>query len=558
MRPTAQLATCCFHGHSLKKFMRFTSCVSVVIAGLSLMGCSKPESRVAQGNRDQVLHLGNLSEPTDLDPHVVTSMQNFYVISALFEGLTGYNPKDASPEPALAERWDVSEDGTVYTFHLRKTAKWSNGDPVTAHDFVKTYRRILSPGVASEYSYLHENLIKNAAAFVKGEVKDFAQVGYLAVDDHTLRLTLVGPAPYFPGMLSHHSWYPLHLPTIEKFGGADKRGTGWTRPGNFVGNGPFTLKDWKVNQVIRVVKSETYWDQATVKLKELNFYPIESADTEERAFRSGQLHVTSTLPTGKVDGYRDSKSELYQSHPFFGTFFLRFNTKVKPLEDPRVRRALALTIDRSGIVKTVLRAGQLPAFSLVPPNLPGYQGRPGFTNDVELGRKLIAEAGFPKGEGFPKLEFLFNTTDANKQLAEAMQQMWKRELGIEVTLVNQEAKVYQASMVAGDYQIARYAWIGDYLDPSSFLDMMMTTSGNNQTGWSNTDYDRLMTAAGREGDALKRAALMQQAESILMTEMPVAPVYYYTRNYLRQPNVKGWDANLLDIHPYKYVWLEAQ
>lgn len=537
--------------------MRCLHIALIPLIGLGLAGCSKPESRVELGNREQILHLGNLSEPTDLDPHVVTSMQNYYVISPLFEGLTGYNPKDATPEPALAERWEISTDGKVYTFRLRPQAKWSNGDPVTAHDFVRTYRRILSPGVASEYSYLH-HLVKNAEAFAKGELKDFSQVGYEAVDDHTFRITLKAATPYFLGMLSHHAWYPLHLPTIEKFGGVDRRGTDWTRPGNFVGNGPFKLKDWKVNQVVTVEKSDTYWDRERVRLKAINFYPIESADTEERAFRSGQLHVTSTIPTGKVDSYRESNSELFQSRPFFGTFFLRFNTKAKPLDDARVRRALALTIDRSGIVKTILRSGQLPAYSLVPPNLPGYQGKPGFTNDVELARKLLAEAGFPNGTGFPRLEFLFNTTEANKQLAEAMQQMWKRELNIEVSLMNQEAKVYQASMVAGDYQIARYAWIGDYLDPSSFLDMMTSTSGNNQTYWSNAEYDRLIAASSHEMDAAKRVSLMQEAEALLMAEMPVVPVYYYTRNYLRQPNVKGWDANLLDIHPYKYVWLEGR
>ncbi|HAV64791.1 MAG TPA: peptide ABC transporter substrate-binding protein [Verrucomicrobiales bacterium] len=517
--------------------------------------CSKRETRVEIGNREQILHLGNLSEPTDLDPHVVTSQQNFYIISSLFEGLTGHNPKDASPMPALAERWDISEDGTAYTFHLRPQAKWSNGDPVTAHDFVRTYRRILSPGVASEYSYLHF-VVKNAEAYANGEVEEFSQVGYEAVDDHTLRFTLRAPTPYFLGMLNHHSWYPLHLPTIEKFGGTDRRGSDWTRVGNFVGNGPFKLKEWKVNQVITVEKSDTYWDKDAVRLQEINFYPIESADTEERAFRSGQLHVTSSIPTSKIDTYRAENPELLQIHPFFATYFLRFNVKVKPLDDPRVRRALNLTIDREGIIKTILRSGQIPAFNLTPPNIPGYTAKPAFTNDVELARQLLAEAGYPEGRGFPGLEYLFNTNDAHKQIAEALQQMWKRHLGIDITLVNQEAKVYQATMVAGDYQIARYAWVGDYLDPSSFLDMMTTTSGNNQTGWSNAEYDRLIMESGRERDPVRRAELFQQAETILLTELPIAPIYFYTRNNLRLPSVKGWQPNLLDIHPYKFLWLE--
>lgn len=537
----------------MRKLLQLCGALAVLV----LAGCSKPETRVEQGNREQVLHIGNLSEPTDLDPHVVTSLQNFYIVSALFEGLTGHNPTNASPVPALAERWDISDDGTVYTFHLRKSARWSNGEPLTAHDFLKTYRRVLSPGVASEYRYLHENLIKNAAAFVRGEVKDFAEVGYQAVDDHTLRMTLVTPSGYFLGKLNHHAFYPVHLPTIEKFGGAEKRGTDWTRPENFVGNGPFVLKEWKVNEVITVGRSDTYWDRENVRLQEIRFYPIESAETEERAFRSGQLHVTASIPTGKIDTYRQENSGLLQIEPFFATYFLRFNVKVKPLDDARVRRALTLVIDREGIIRTVLRAGQTPAFNLTPPNIPGYTAQPGFTNDVALAKQLLAEAGYPNGQGFPKLEYLFNTNEGHKQIAEALQQMWKQQLGIDVTLVNQEAKVYVATMAAGDYQIARYGWVGDYLDPSSFLDMMATTSGNNQTGWSNAEYDRLLVAASRESGSTRRAELMQQAETILLNELPIAPIYFYTRNYLRVPSVKGWDANLLDIHPYKHVWLEG-
>jgi oligopeptide transport system substrate-binding protein len=537
--------------------MRSNILLLLAVGGLGLAGCSRPETRVDQGNREQVLHLGNLSEPTDLDPQIITSQQNFFIVSALFEGLIGHNPKDATPVPALAERWDISNDGTVYTFHLRPEGRWSNGDPVTAMDFVRSYQRILSPGVASEYQYMHY-VVKNAEDYGRGRLKDFSQVGYRVLDDHTLQITLKAPTPYFLGMLNHHSWYPVHLPTLEKFGGADRRGTDWTKPGHFVGNGPFALKDWKVNQVVTVVKSQTYWDKANVKLNEINFYPIESADTEERAFRSGQLHVTTTIPTSKIDTYRREHPERLQIGPFFGTYFLRLNTRVKPLDDARVRRALAMSLDREGIAKTILRGGQLPAFGFVPPNLPGYPGEPFFTNDVALARKFLAEAGFPGGQGFPKLEYLFNTNEAHKQIAEALQQMWKSNLGIDITLVNQEAKVYEATMVAGDYQIARYAWIGDYLDPSTFLDMMTSGSGNNQTQWSNPEYDRLVSLSDHEMDPAKRVVLMRQAEALLLQEMPVVPVYFYVRTFLKLPNVKGWDPNLLDIHPYKYVWLDTK
>lgn len=529
----------------------------IVAALLIAVGCSKPPTRVETGTRDQVLHLGNLSEPTDLDPHVVTSLQTFFIISSLFEGLMGHDPKDATPVYALAESHTVSDDGKVYTFKIRENAKWSNGDPVTAHDFVKTYKRILTPGIASEYDYLHF-LVVNAEKYVKQEISDFSQVGYQALDDQTLQVTLNSPTPYFLALLSHHSFYPLHLPTIEKFGGTEKRGTDWTLPGNFVGNGPFNLKEWKVGDYITVTRSDTYWDKDTVKLQEINFYPIESADTEERAFRSGQLHVTSTIPTPKIDSYKKNRPEVLNISPFFATYFMRFNTNKQPLDDVRVRKALALVVDRDGIIKTILKSGQLPAYGLTPPNIPGYQVEPQFEEDIELAKQLLAEAGYPDGEGFPKIEYLYNTNDAHKLIAEAMQQMWKEHLGINVTLVNQEAKVYIATMSQGDYQIGRYAWVGDYLDPSSFLEMMTTDSGNNATGWSNAEFDALIAQAGRESDPEKRMEIFKEAEAILMSEMPVGPLYFYTRDNLRLPEVKGWTPNLLDIHPYKHVWLEAE
>lgn len=526
-----------------------------LICTLLTNGCSKPKTRVEEGIKDRVLYLGNLSEPTDLDPQVITSQQDFYIVSSLFEGLVGHNPKDASPIPGVADHWEISADGLVYTFHLRPSAMWSNGYRLTADDFVKSYRRILSPGIASEYRYLHY-VVTNAQAYAEGKLKDFSQVGYQAVDEHTLRITLREPTPYFLAMLSHPSWYPVPLATIEKFGGADKRGTDWTKPGNFVGNGPFTLGDWKVHDVVTVVKNDGYWDRVHVSLQAINFYPIESADTEERAFRSGQLDVTATIPSAKLDTYRKEHPDQLQQSPFFGTYFLRFNTHVKPLDDARVRRALAMSIDRDAIVKAILRGGQLPAFSLIPPNLPDYKGSPGFTNNPTQARQLLADAGYPGGKGFPKLEYLFNTNEAHKQIAEALQQMWKRELNIDITLVNQEAKVYEATMAAGNYQIARYAWVGDYLDPSTFLDMMTSASGNNQTGWSSSQYDQAVERSDHEMDATKRVGEIAEAESLLMKDMPICPIYFYTRDYLKQPFVKGWLPNLLDIHPYKFVWLE--
>ncbi|GAB1489378.1 peptide ABC transporter substrate-binding protein [Opitutaceae bacterium] len=526
-----------------------------LVASLTLTGCGQRETAVESGNREQVIHFGNLGEPSDLDPQLVASQQDFQIILNLIEGLTAYDPVDAHPVPGVAERWETSPDGLTWTFHLRANAVWSNGDPVTAHDFVWSYQRMLSPGLGSEYSYLLHALARGAD-YHQGTLTDFSQVGVKALDAHTLVLTLDHPVPYLPGLLAHSAWYPVHRPTIEKFGRMDQRGTLWTRPGNFVGNGAFVLKEWKPNQVIVIAKSPTYWDRDKVRLKEAHIYPIESSTTEEASFRSGQLHVTAQVPQGKIAVYKQENPQFLQQETNLATYFYRFNVNKPPLNDVRVRRALSMAIDRKAIVERVAQGGQPPAFTLTPPNTGGYTAPAVLSEDVEAARKLLAEAGFPNGAGFPKMEILYNTTEGHRMIAEAIQQMWRRNLNLEIGLYNQEAKVWSDTMRQMDYQIARFAWVGDYLDASTFLDLMTSTSGNNQTGWSNPTYDRLVDEARRTLDQGKRFDLYREAELILMNESPIMPIYFYTRNNLRLPSVKGWYGNLLDLHPLKHVWLE--
>jgi oligopeptide transport system substrate-binding protein len=536
---------------------RLPGVLLVAAALVFAAGCArKRETAVEAGNRAQIIHIGNLSEPNDLDPHLVADQQTFNLVAALFEGLVQYDAKTAEPVPALAERWETSADNLTWTFHLRSTAKWSNGDPVTAHDFVFAFRRILSPGLAAEYAYML-HVLKNAEAFNSGQLTDPAQLGARATDDHTLVLTLHHPVPYLTSMLCHSAWYPLHRATIEKFGKIDQRGTAWTRPGNMVSNGYFTLEEWKPHQFVRMKKSATYWDRDQVRLAEAFFYPIESEDAEERTFRSGQLHVTSTMPISKIAVYEREKHPAYHPHVFLGSYFYRFNVNVKPLDDPRVRRALALAIDREQIVRDVARGHQVPAGHLTPPDTAGFTATSRVPTDVPAAKKLLAEAGFPDGAGFPKLDILFNTNEGHRQIAEAIQQMWRRNLGIDVGLYNQEGKVWTDSMRALNYQIARFAWIGDYLDPSTFLDIMESGSGNNQTGWKNADYDRLIAAARATPDKAKRYEYYQRCEQILADECPIAPIYFYTRNNLVRPEVKNWFGNLLDQHPLKGVYLDA-
>lgn len=536
-------------------------CLGKFALGLSLVilggaSCSKSPSAVAVGNREQVIHIGNLTEPADLDPHVITSQQDANITMALFEGLAQYDPQTSRPNPAVAERWEVSPDNLTWTFHLRADAKWSNGAAVTAHDFVFAYRRILNPAMAAEYASLLY-VLKNGQALNSGKITDFTQLGASASDERTLKLTLAHPVPYLASMVCHAAWYPLHAPTLEKFKAVTARGSAWTRPGNHVGNGYFVLDEWKPHQRIRLKKSATYWDREKVKLNAAIFYPIESEDAEERTFRTGQLHVTSTLPIVKIATYRKERSPFYEPHVFLATFFLRFNVAKPPLNDPRVRRALSLSIDRGQFVRDVLRGGQVPAGHLTPPDTAGFNARQTAPHDPKLARKLLAEAGFPDGKGFPKLEFLYNSTEANRIIAEALQQMWNRALGIDISMLNQEARVQSDSMRLGNYQIGRYAWIGDYLDPSTFLELMTGDSGNNMTGWRNAEYDRVFGEASRTADQSRRYELYQRCEEIIAAECPIAPIYFYTRNNLLRPEVKGWYGNLLDAHPLKGVYLDA-
>ncbi len=545
--------------------------LTVACLALLLIGCKKSENQSAEssgskskagfgsgpavGPGKMILHRGNGSEPSDLDPQLVTGVPEHMILMSLFECLTDEDPKDLHPVPGVAERWEISPDLLTYTFFLRKNAKWSNGDPVTARDFHESYRRVLEPSLAAQYAYMHY-VVKNAEEYNTGKLKDFAQVGYKVIDNHTFQISLVGPTPYFLSLINHTSWMPVHMATITKHGSAYERGGKWTRPENFVGNGPFVLDQWKINDLITVKRNPHYWDKATVKLDGIAFYPIASQDTEERMFRSDQLHVTETVPLAKIPVYKKNNPELIRIEPYLSTYFYRINVTKPPLNDKRVRKALALAIDRESLVNNILKAGQIPALAHTPPGTAGYTPRAQLTGGVAEAKKLLAEAGYPDGKGLPPIELLYNTQEAHRIIAEAIQQMWKKNLGFEAKLMNQEWKVYLDTQRQLNYQICRAGWTGDYVDPNTFLDMWMTGGGQNETGWGNKEYDRLITEAGRTGDLAARLELFQKAEAILMDEVPIIPIYIYTRQHLISPKLKGWYPTLLDQHPYKHLWFE--
>ncbi len=525
---------------------------------LTLSACSSdsgPETSNDSGA--QIFNLGNGAEPQDLDPHIVTGVSEHNVITSLLEGLVSVHPVDLTPTPGVAESWDISEDGLIYTFHLNHNARWSNGDPVTAMDFVYSWRRSLTPELGNQYAYMLYPLV-NAEEYNKGHLTDFNEVGVHAIDAQTLSVRLKHSAPYFLGLLEHYSTYPVHQATIEKFGDIGTRGSEWTRPGNFVGNGPFVLKRWIQNQVIEVEKNPLYWDAAKVRLDVINFYPFDQLATEERMFRTGQLHVTYDLLDQKIDTYLNEDPELIYIHPYLGTYYYNFNTTIKPLDDVRVRQALAMSIDREAITRNITKGGEIAAYNLTPPDTLGYTARAKISYDVDEARRLLAEAGYPNGEGFPTLQLLYNTLETHRIIAEAIQQMWKQALNIDITLYNQEWKVYLDSQRTFNYQISRAGWIGDYVDPNTFLDMFITDGGNNRTGWSNPEYDRLISEAAITQEPAARYELFQQAEAILVEEVPILPIYIYSKVNLISPEVKGWTPNILDRHPYKYVYLEAE
>ena len=537
--------------------------VSTVLASfLFTSGCSKKDSlqSPADGTKKpvaQVLRLGNGAEPQDLDPQTVTGVPEHNIFQALFEGLLSEDPKDLHPVPGLADKWEISSDGLVYTFHLRENLKWSDGTPITADQFVESYRRMLSPALAAEYSYLLWFAV-GAEDFNKGKLTDFAQTGFKALDPRTLEVTLKSATPYLLKIIaSHHSWCVVPVHVIKKFGKLDEKSTNWTRAGNLVSSAAFMLKEWTPSQKITVVPNPNYWDAATVKLSAIEFYPTEDYATDERMFRTGQVDRTYELPSAKIDTYRKDYPAALRIEPYLGIYYYRCNVTRPPLTDKRVRRALALAIDRESLIKNVIRGDQAPAYAVSYPGTAGYFPRAKLQGGLAEARRLMAEAGYPDGKGCPPIELLYNTNDNHRQIAEAIQQMLRKNLGVELTLRNEEWKVYLTTQhITHDFTLQRAGWIADYVDPHVFLETWVTGNGNNDTLWSNAEYDRLFQNALVAKNDTDRYEIYQKMDAILVDELPVIPIYYYTRFYALNPKVKGYYPTLLDNHPYKYISIE--
>ncbi|MCX6967932.1 MAG: peptide ABC transporter substrate-binding protein [Verrucomicrobia bacterium] len=517
--------------------MKFFSCLLLC---LLLAGCE------ASFQRADLVFL-NGAEPETLDPALITGQPEGRIADALFEGLTTFDAA-AKPVPGVAQWWEISPDSRVYTFHLRPDARWSNGERVTADDFVRSWRRVLDPVTGSEYaSQLYT--VRNGRAFNEGKLRDFAQVGVRALDPCTLEVTLENPTPYFLDLCALVTLLPVHAASLERFP------DDWTKPGKLIGNGAYLLADWRINDRIRLAKNSHYWNREKVALRTIDVLPISKANTAFNFYASGQADLLmdkGLVPNQLLD---ELKKRLdFHAAPFLGVYFLRFNCTRPPFNDPRVRRAFGLVIEKRLLVDKITRAGEKPADSLTPPGTGGYEPPHGPARDPDQARALLAQAGYPGGKGFPRVGYLYSEGELNEALAVELQAMFQRELGVSLDLQRQEWKVYLRSMSSLDYDLCRASWVGDYNDPNTFLGCFVTNDGNNRTGWSNPQYDALLAAAAREPD--RRFELFRQAEHLLVSEQaPICPLYYYVGiQFYDGTRLGGIQANLLDEHPLKSIF----
>ena len=534
-----------FRKHCLARFARRWS---IALLAALLLGAA---SAHAAGN---TLQRGNGAEPETLDVHRSSGVPAANIQRDLFEGLVA-EAADGSHIPGVAEIWTLSDDGKVYTFHLRKNAQWSNGDPVTAHDFAFALRRGVDPAVGSNYAFILWPIV-NAEDITKGRIEELDRLGVEAVDAHTLKVTLKAPTPYFIGLLTHHQAYPLHRKTLERHG--DK----WTRAGNLVSNGAYRLAEWVPQSHIRLERNAHYWDAANVRIEAVVFHPTEDESTEVKRFRSGELDVTDDVPTDQIAWVEKNLAEQFRNTAYLGTYYYALNLTRAPFRDrPGLRNALAMTIDREILTGKVTKGGEIPAYAWVPPGVNRYAGAKvpwkGLSKAGRLARarELYAEAGYSR-EVPLKVQILYNTSDNHKRIAIAIAGMWKQALGVKTELFNQEWKVYLATRRARQFQVLRAGWIGDYNDANTFLELLKGDVGAmNPAGYVNPEYDAVMRKAEKETDLEVRAQLMQKAESLLLKDLPIIPIYHYTTQHLVSPRVKGWKDNVMDVHPTRHLSL---
>jgi oligopeptide transport system substrate-binding protein len=495
----------------------------------------------------------NNGEPETLDPALLTGIPEMRIVIGLFEGLVRLDPKTAQPIPGLAERWEISTDGKIYTFHLRTNLVWSTGEPIRADDVVYSWIRALSPATASDYAgQLY--YLKNAEDFNAGKIKDASLVGIHAPDPFTVRVELKNPTAFFLDVCTLPVTYVVPRQTIEKYG--DR----WMMAKPLPSSGSYELAFWRLNDKVRLKKNPLYWDAANTQSDIIDILPMGSPSTSFDLYEQGAVDIIwdkEVVPAELLDVLM--KRPDAHKFDYLGTYWVSFNVTRKPFDNPLVRKALALAVDRDSIVKKVMRGEERPVSHIVPDGTANYTSPEGLNYDPALAKKLLAEAGYPDGKGFPRFEYIFNAAagggvKTHEDIAVELQQMWRDTLGINMDLQPVEWKVWLSSTAHLDYDIGRGDWIGDYDDANTFLALFQSNDGNNRTGWKNKNYDALVNEANEQTDLKKREQFFQQAESILVRdELPVVPLYIYAGMNYYHTNVSGIYQNILDDHPLNYI-----
>ena len=504
----------------------------------------------------QELVRGNGTEVATIDPHKSQGVPESHVIRDLLEGLVNQDG-EGNTIPGVAESWETTDNKT-FTFHLRKDAKWSNGDPVTAEDFVYSWQRAVDPATASPYAwYMEYTKMVNAKDIVAGK-KDKSELGVKAVDANTLVVELDTAVPYFVMMMGHTTMKPVHQATVEKFGDQ------WTKPGNFVGNGAFSVDKWVVNERLVLKRNDQYWNNDKTVLNKVTFLPIENQVAEMNRFLSGEIDFTNELP---VEHFKRLKKEHAEDVSVAGnlcTYYYIFNTKKAPFDDVRVRKAISYAIDRNIVSDAILAQGQKPAYFLTPeitagfnPELPAY-GKMSQKERNEEAARLLEEAGYGKDNPL-NFNLLYNTSENHKKIAVALGSMWKKTLGLKVTLENQEWKTYLSSKDSGDFEVARAGWCGDYNEASSFLTLMKSNNTTGGVHYDSAEYDQIIDKALNSTSAEEREALYLEAEALMAKDMPIAPIYQYVKSRLLNPHVGGFPTNNAEDKIFsKDLYIKAQ
>jgi oligopeptide transport system substrate-binding protein len=530
------------------------------IAGLALLaaGIAAPTITLAEDLADiQILRLGNGSEPQALDPQISENTQDSNVERDLYEGLTTLD-KDGKVAPGVAESWTISPDGMVYTFKLRANAKWSNGDPVTADDFVWSWRRAIDPATGSKYSFLYYPIL-NAEAIANpgpGSEPDLTKLGVKAIDPHTFEVTLKAPVGYFLGLISHARFLPLNRANVEQFGKQ------FTRGGNLVSNGAFMLKEWTPQSRIVVVKNPNYWDADRVKLTEVDFFPIENENEELKRYRAGEIDVTNIVPADQVEFIRQNLPQELKISPYLGSYYFGFNLEQPPFKDnPKLRQAISMVIDRKIITDQILKTGEKPLYAWVPPGIAGYRQQfPAFADmpmdqRIAQAKQLYQEAGYGPDKPLT-IELRYNTSENHKKIAIAVASMLNKALGIKVSLLNSEFKVFlEDRKLKKVTQMFRAGWIADYSDPNTFAELLQSDAGLNDMGYNNPEYDKLVKTAAVTVDPEERMKLLEEAERLVVTDMPMAPIYSYVKKEMVKPYVVGYEPNSLGYTYGKDIYL---